>query len=308
MRNAPLLIGSIVCLLLSGPVLGPAWAKDKDHHGHGPSIAAAPGKARVFVTERDRSAVYTFYRTEFVGGHCPPGLARKDNGCLPPGQASRHWTIGAPLPATVAFFSLPASLLAQLAPPPEGYQYIRVDNDILLMALGTRVVVEPVSDLTYLRDEARPLVSDHDRNAVAAYYRDDYLAGNCPPDLVRTDQGCQPKPPWALGEPLDSALTWEPLPQPLLGQLDPVPDGFGYIRLGQDILLISLETRIVRAQVVDLSRLPPARAAVTVTAPGVVPGAVIVPERVEAIGIGGGGCPPGLAKKGNGCLPPGHAK
>lgn len=22
---------------------------------------------------------------------CPPGLAKKDNGCLPPGQAKKHW-------------------------------------------------------------------------------------------------------------------------------------------------------------------------------------------------------------------------
>jgi len=39
-----------------------------------------------------------------------------------------------------------------------------------------------------------------------------------------------------------------------------------------------------------------------VTAPGVV----VVPERIDY--IGGGGCPPGLAKKNNGCSPPGHAK
>src|SRR5476649_1996381 len=94
MRSAPILIGSIVCLLFAAP----AWAKDKDNghgHGHESNIAVAQGKARVFVTERDRSAVYTFYRTEYVGGRCPPGLDRRDIGCLPPGQAKRLWAIGA---------------------------------------------------------------------------------------------------------------------------------------------------------------------------------------------------------------------
>jgi len=299
MRSAPILIGFIVCLFLSVP----AWAKDKEKdHGHAPSIAAAPGRARVFVTEGDRSAVYTFYRTEYVSGHCPLGLVKRDYGCLPAGHAKRLWAIGAPLPPTVAFFPLPAPLLAQLTPAPEGYQYVRVDNDILLMMLGTRVVAEPVSDVAYLQEENRPLVSDHDRNAVTSYYRDDYLAGNCPADLVRTAQGCQPRRVWALGEPLDPAVTYEILPQPLLAQLDPIPDGYSYIRLGEHVLLMSVDSRIIRAEVVDLSRLPLARPAVAVTAPGVV----VVPERID--NIGGGGCPPGLAKKNNGCLPPGHAK
>jgi hypothetical protein len=304
MRRASILTASVVCLLLAVP----AWAdKDKDKgrghdHGQAPSIAAVPGKGRVFVTERDRSAVYTFYRTEYVGGRCPPGLARADIGCLPPGQAKRLWAIGAPLPPSLVFYPLPQPLLAQLTPAPEGYQYIRVDNDILLMALGTRVVAEPVGNIGYLQEANRPLVSDYDRSAIVSYYRDDYLAGNCPDGLVRTDQGCQAPRLWALGEPLAPDVAYEALPQPLLGQLDPIPDGYSYIRLGQNILLMSLDSRIIRAEVADLSRLPLTRPAVPVTAPGVV----VVPERVEI--IGGGGCPPGLAKKNNGCLPPGHAK
>ena len=206
---ARVLIGSLVCLLFALPAEAKDHDKDKAHgNGHdAPSIAAASGKARVFVTEHDRSAVYSFYRTEYVGGRCPPGLARKEIGCLPPGQARRLWAIGAPLPASVVFYPLPQPLLAQLTLAPEGYQYVRVDNDILLMALGTRVVAEPVGDLAYLQESNRPLVSDHDRTAVVSYYRDDYLAGNCPSGLVRTEQGCEPRRLWALGEPLDPAVS-----------------------------------------------------------------------------------------------------
>lgn len=304
MRCAPILIGSIVCLLLSVPAGAKDKEKDNGHgHGHAADIAVAPGKARGFVTERDRSAVYSFYRTEYVSGRCPPGLARKDIGCWPPGQAKRLWAIGAPLPPTVVFLPLPAPLLALLTPAPEGYQYVRVDNDILLMALGTRVVADPVGNLAYLQEENRPLVSDHDRDALASYYHDDYLAGNCPADLARTEQGCQPRRLWALGEPLDPAVTYEALPQPLLGQLDPIPDGYTYVRVADHILLMILDSRIIRADVVDLSRLQLMRPAVAVTQPGIV----VAPERIDYIG-GGGGCPPGLAKKNNGCQPPGHAK
>jgi hypothetical protein len=292
MRGIWVLVGSVLCLSLGSP----AWAdhdKDKGHgHGH-----------KMFVTERDRVAVYSYYRTEFAGGRCPPGLARRDNGCLPPGQA-RLWMLGAPLPPAVVFYPLPAPLLAQLTPAPEGYQYVRIDNDIVLMTLGTRVIVESVGSLASLQDANRPLISDRDRNAVAAYYRDDYLAGNCPSGLMRTDQGCEPKRLWALGEPLGPDVTYEELPQPLIAQLDPVPDGYTYIRLGDQILLMMVDTRVIRAEVMSLSRLPLARpAAVAVSAPA--PAGVVVQERID---YSGGGCPPGLAKKHNGCLPPGHAK
>lgn len=301
MRIAPLLLSSLIALVVALPVHADK-DKDKDKgrgHGHSRSIAMAPGSARIVVTDRDRTAVYTFYRTEFVAGRCPPGLAKKGNGCLPPGLAKRAWSIGAPLARTIAFYPLPGPLLAQLTPAPEGYQYVRVDNDVVLMALGTRIVTESVGSISDLAEPIRPLVADRDREAVAAYYRDDYLAGNCPSGLVRTNQGCQPKRVWALGEPLDPGVTYEELPQPLIAQLDPAPLGYAYGRIGEFILLISPETRVVNALVLDLSRLPVAGVASA-------PAAVIVPERVEY--LGSGSCPPGLAKKNNGCLPPGHAR
>jgi len=31
-------------------------------------------------------------------GHCPPGLAKKNNGCLPPGQAKKLYNVGQRLP------------------------------------------------------------------------------------------------------------------------------------------------------------------------------------------------------------------
>ena len=31
-------------------------------------------------------------------GHCPPGLAEKNNGCLPPGQAKKLYNVGQRLP------------------------------------------------------------------------------------------------------------------------------------------------------------------------------------------------------------------
>lgn len=54
----------------------------------------------------------------------PPGLARK-GGALPPGIAKRQ---------------LPNNLLAQLPPPPAGYERVIVDKDVLLVEIATQVV------------------------------------------------------------------------------------------------------------------------------------------------------------------------
>jgi hypothetical protein len=154
--------------LLSAALTSPAFAqKDKDDkpgHGRGgppdKGASASPGKGQgpgqgqsqvnIVINDRDRSAVYGYYRTEYAAGNCPPGLAKKNNGCLPPGQAKKLWAVGQPLPGSVVFYPLPGGLLAQLSPAPSGYQYVRVANDILMMAIGTRMIAGAITDLSSL--------------------------------------------------------------------------------------------------------------------------------------------------------------
>ena len=80
------------------------------------------------------------------GGHCPPGLAKKHNGCMPPGQA-KIWHMGRPLPKDVVIYELPPALVVKIGPPPSGYKYVRVAADVLLIAVGTRMVVDAITDL-----------------------------------------------------------------------------------------------------------------------------------------------------------------
>ncbi|HEX9328676.1 MAG TPA: hypothetical protein VF915_19280 [Reyranella sp.] len=115
--------------------------------GRGNSQAAGP-PGNVVIADRDRTTVYSYYRGQYAAGNCPPGLAKKNNGCLPPGQANKLWAIGQPLPGTVAFYPLPGALLAQLTPAPAGYQYVQVASDILMMAIGTRMIVGALADLS----------------------------------------------------------------------------------------------------------------------------------------------------------------
>ena len=152
MRRA---LALVIPALLIG-LASPAWAeKDKDNkgkgkHGHGdrgggPAVVVQP--VRVVVPDRDRAVVYQYYRTEYSAGRCPPGLAKKGNGCLPPGQAKKLWVIGQPLPPAVIYEPIPRAVVQQLAPVPPGYDYVRVDNDVLLMDMTNRMVADVVNDI-----------------------------------------------------------------------------------------------------------------------------------------------------------------
>ncbi|MGQ0581064.1 MAG: hypothetical protein ACT4O6_03955 [Reyranella sp.] len=169
MRTASIAFIALLCAALASPAFAQKDKDDKPGRGGPPDKAAtASGKGQgqgqvqgysqggpqaaapqinVVINDRDRSSVYSYYRTQYVAGHCPPGLAKKNNGCLPPGQAKKLWAIGQPLAAGVVFYPLPGALLAQLSPVPAGYQYVRVANDILMMAIGTRLIAGAVADL-----------------------------------------------------------------------------------------------------------------------------------------------------------------
>ena len=87
-----------------------------------------------------------YYVREHRAGHCPPGLAKKHNGCMPPGQAKK-WHVGRPLPRDVVFYDLPPRLVVELGVPPSGHRYVRVASDILLIAIGTGMVGDAIDDL-----------------------------------------------------------------------------------------------------------------------------------------------------------------
>ncbi len=86
-------------------------------------------------------------RRYFKAGHCPPGLAKKGPGCLPPGQAQKAYALGRPLPREVVFYELPPQVAVRLGPPPAGHRFVRVAADILLIAIGTGMVIDAIEDL-----------------------------------------------------------------------------------------------------------------------------------------------------------------
>ncbi len=105
------------------------------------------GKPKHF-DDRHRAYAHDYYANEFRRGHCPPGLKKKHNGCMPPGQAKR-WQIGRPLPRDVIYYEVPRPILIQLPAPPPRHRYVPVAGEILLIAVGTGIVLDALENLNW---------------------------------------------------------------------------------------------------------------------------------------------------------------
>ena len=93
-----ILLASAVILSTAAPVA----AKPGNGHGHGNSGHAAmthgrSGQAKTHHGHSTASAISMrngrLYAMD-ARGRCPPGLAKKGNGCLPPGQAKKLYSVG----------------------------------------------------------------------------------------------------------------------------------------------------------------------------------------------------------------------
>ena len=145
-------------MLAAAPALAdkPSWAGEKGGKaraerpaGEEREGASAKGRAApvAHFGDQHRNAVREYYGERAASGRCPPGLAKKNNACLPPGQAKK-WALGRPLPRDVIFYEVPRPLIERLGPPPSGYRYVRVASDILIIAVGTAMVVDAIQDLS----------------------------------------------------------------------------------------------------------------------------------------------------------------
>jgi hypothetical protein len=86
----------------------PAFAKPGNGHGNGHGDEAT-------------------YAYGYGGGGCPPGLAKKNNGCLPPGQAKKLYGVGQRLPlgygSPYAYNQIPYDVRSRYGLPPAGSYY-----------------------------------------------------------------------------------------------------------------------------------------------------------------------------------------
>jgi hypothetical protein len=121
----------------------PAFAGNKGKKAHNATSEqthmSQATVALITVTERAIISDYVNqYRDTLVPAPAnakplPPGIAKKvaRGGALPPGIAKRY---------------LPQDLLVQLPPRP-GYQWVVVDNDVVLIAVATGLIVDILADM-----------------------------------------------------------------------------------------------------------------------------------------------------------------
>src|SRR3954466_15476357 len=68
--------------------------------------------------DTQRETARSYFANEHGRGKCPPGLAKKNNGCLPPGQAKKRYVVGHPLPRGIIVEDLPGELSVRIGPAP----------------------------------------------------------------------------------------------------------------------------------------------------------------------------------------------
>jgi hypothetical protein len=103
MRKAFLILGALAL-----GMAGPAFAKPGNGNGH--------GNGHSHDNDYD-----------YEGGGCPPGLAKKNNGCLPPGQAKKLYNVGQRYPGGYgvpwSYNQIPYDVRTQYRLNPYGHYY-----------------------------------------------------------------------------------------------------------------------------------------------------------------------------------------
>jgi Ni/Co efflux regulator RcnB len=149
----------LACAMLAA---SPAIAKDNDHgkgkgkhkhyekhhkhekhgkrSGHDDDV-----NINIIIGSNDRVIIRDYYRKH--GHHCPPGLAKKRNGCMPPGQYKKY-VRGEYLPDYVYWEPLPRDLLIHLHPAPHGHRYVMVDQNVLLISEASKKIIDAITLLS----------------------------------------------------------------------------------------------------------------------------------------------------------------
>lgn len=141
--------GAIVVALAALPLLNPAYADNRRERDMRKDDRHVEKRERPQVQQFDdhrRTVVREYYVKEYHGRRCPPGFVRHGRDCGP-SHYERRWERGRPLPRDVIYHAVPPQLVVELGAPPPGHRYVRVASDILLIAIGTGLVVDAITDL-----------------------------------------------------------------------------------------------------------------------------------------------------------------
>ena len=146
-RAASLVLVLALALPASGLADKPEGKGKGRSKGHKESEEGGTGARGSGFAGDQREAARAYFAQSYGRGHCPPGLAKKHNGCLPPGQAKKRYALGRPLPSGVVLQEVPAALSVRIGVAPAGYRYAIVDGDLVKLVVGTALVVDAIEGL-----------------------------------------------------------------------------------------------------------------------------------------------------------------
>lgn len=112
------------------------------HDGRNPR---RPEVIRIYDNNR---IILNRYVEDRYRGSYSKGWSKHHRGYPPYYQTSRRYIVGYPLPREVVYDSVPYEVRSHLRPVPIGYQYVRVDNDVLLMNVATKQIIDAVTLLS----------------------------------------------------------------------------------------------------------------------------------------------------------------
>lgn len=136
-----LLIAGACALSLSGAAIA------KPGNGHDPGYGKGnnPGMAHS-TTDHSNRGKHQMYG--YGNGGCPPGLANKNNGCMPPGQFKRLYSSGQRFPQTYgnlwSYNQIPYDLRSQYGFRPN-YRYYYGDGYLYQVDPKTMLVQQVVN-------------------------------------------------------------------------------------------------------------------------------------------------------------------
>jgi hypothetical protein len=141
MRKLILLAGAFVMASAM-----PALAKPGNGKAHAGNHGNSGTHGRATAADRNGNGIADVRERRGANG-CPPGLAKKNNGCLPPGQAGKLFATGQRVPSGYEFSGfneIPASLRGRV---PNGQYYIYRDRTVYVVDPTTRLVTRIIGGL-----------------------------------------------------------------------------------------------------------------------------------------------------------------
>jgi Ni/Co efflux regulator RcnB len=100
-----------------------------------------------FFTDQHKQVAKRSFGQHFAKAKtCPKDMERQGNTCraLVKGH---YWAVGQPLQKAVETFPVPDDVRAKLPQAPEGYEYVRAGEDILLISKGMHLVVDMMQNV-----------------------------------------------------------------------------------------------------------------------------------------------------------------